>query len=101
MLRLNERLRLLDLIFKRQWPNMIVEKSQDEKPKKPGNDSVQVQDKRVGSHSVYTVCTNMTRIPQGKTKLGGLGRSRKKEVSELRQTGENKPRKCGCSQVAH
>lgn len=54
MLKLSEGLRLLDLIFRRQWPNKIVEKSQDEKPEKPRNDSAQVQDKRVGSHSVYT-----------------------------------------------
>lgn len=90
----------MDLIFRRQMPSTIVEKSQDEKPEKPRNDSVQVQDKRGGSHSVYTACTNSARIPQGKNKVRWAGKRQKKKVSELRQAGENKPRKCGHSQVA-
>lgn len=58
----------------------------------------QVQDKGVGSHSAYTACTNRAGSPHGKkTKSGGLVRAKKKK----RQAGENKPRKCGHSQMAH
>jgi len=98
VLRSSEGIRLLDLIFRRQWPITVVEKSQDKKPEKPRNDSVQVQDKRVGNHSVYAVCTNRARIPYGKNKVRWAGKSKKNPMSELKQAGENKPQKCGHSQ---
>lgn len=48
-----------------------------------------------------TACPNEARIPQGKNKVRWAAKRQKKKVSELRQAGENKPRKCGRSQVAY
>lgn len=55
---------------------------------------------RVGSHSAYTMWTNRVRSPKGKNKVRWAGKRGKKIVSELKQDGENKPWKCGHSQVA-
>ena len=65
MLRSSEGLRLLDLIFRRQWPSTTVEKSQDEKPEKPRNDSVPSARQESGKpHCVYKQDKDPTRQKQ-------------------------------------
>lgn len=79
MLRSSEGLRLLDLIFRRQRPSMIVKKSQDEKPEKPRNDSVSSAGQESGKpqclHRMYKQGKDPTRQ---KTKSGGLVRGKKR-----------------------
>lgn len=101
VLRSSDGLRLLDLIFRRQRPSMIVEKSQDEKPEKPRNDSVPSARQESGKPQRLPCVYKQGKIPQGKNKVRWAAKRQKKKVSELRQAGENKPRKCGRSQVAY
>lgn len=68
MLRSSEGLEMLDLIFRRQQPSMIVKKSQEEKTEKPKSDSVPSVRQESGKpqclHCVYKQGKDPTRQKQ-------------------------------------
>lgn len=78
VLRSSDGLRLLDLIFRRQRPSMIVEKSQDEKPEKPRNDSVPSARQESGKPQCLPCVYKQGKIPQGKNKVRWAGKRQKK-----------------------